>query len=119
MFAAVDITALNIFLCLPLAPASARIFFFLLLLRNKVAILLHCLYKPSRILIFFLKESGTYLSFLAISNISGVFNEKTEVEEVPRGVAYILMQGRRGARQLETGNKVKVSRISFHVQTKL
>lgn len=71
---------------MPPFSSSQRKDFFLLLLRNKVAILLHCLYKPSRILIFFLKESGTYLSFLAISNISGVFNEKTELEEVPRGI---------------------------------
>lgn len=55
---------------------------------------------------------------MAISNISGVFNEKTEVGEVPRGI-HINAGKEGGARQLETGNKVKVSRISFHVQARL
>lgn len=89
---AVEITALNIFLCLPLAPASARIFFFLLLLRNKVAILLHCLYKPSRILIFFLKESRA-LSFLAISINLESLTRRQGLEKCL--VVYILMHERR------------------------
>lgn len=78
---------------MPPFSSSQRKDFFLLLLRNKVAILLHCLY--TRILIFFLKESGTYLFF------GGYFcflwsiqrGGKAE-EEVPRGIH--INAGKRG-----------------------
>lgn len=76
----------------PPFSSSQRKDFFLLLLRNKVAILLHCLYKPSRILIFFLKESRA-LSFLAISINLESLTRRQGLEKCL--VVYILMHERR------------------------
>lgn len=103
----------------------ARGFFFLLLLRNKVAILLHCLYKPSRILIFFpLQGVADLPSFPGYLYIFSFWNRWELLAEEARGggglkkclVVYILMQGtevevkRGGLTPLpsETGNKMKV-----------
>lgn len=76
----------------PFSSSQRKDFFFLLLLRNKVAILLHCLYKPSRILIFFLKESRA-LSFLAISINLESLTRRQGLEKCL--VVYILMHERR------------------------
>lgn len=54
----------------PPFSSSQRKDFFLLLLHIKVAILLHCLYKPSRILIFFLKLCGRiFVSWLFLTYV--------------------------------------------------
>lgn len=92
-------TALKIFLWLPSAPACARIFF-LRLLRNKVAILLHCLYKPSRILISPPLSQGVadlpsfpgYIFFHPIFESLGVLAEEGGGLKKCL-VVYILMRG--------------------------